>query len=105
MRLLKSGEMRNRVMVMAEKMKVDLRRVYVVAQGKGHLLNAFAGLDGISLTDTLSQRLNRAEVDCTIAQTSGFRVRVTSKAFPPREKLSLWAMPPWRSTLRISSRV
>jgi Zn-dependent protease with chaperone function len=70
-RLLKSGEIRNRSMAVAEKMNVDLRRVYVVPQGKGHLLNAFAGFGGISLTDTLSQRLNRAEVDCTIAHELG----------------------------------
>ncbi|HKF50895.1 MAG TPA: M48 family metalloprotease [Candidatus Acidoferrales bacterium] len=56
---------------MAEKMNVDLRSVYVVPQGKGHLLNAFAGFGSISLTDTLSQRLNRAEVDCTIAHELG----------------------------------
>ena len=67
LRLLKSGEMRHRAMALAEKMDVNLRRVYVVPQGKGHLLNAFAGLGSISLTDTLSQHLNRAEVDCTIA--------------------------------------
>jgi Zn-dependent protease with chaperone function len=71
MRLLKSGEMRNRAMAVAEKMNVDLRRVYVVPQGKGHLLNAFAGFSTISLTDTLSQRLNRVEVDCTIAHELG----------------------------------
>jgi Zn-dependent protease with chaperone function len=70
-RLLNSGEIRNRCMAMAEKMNVDLRRVYVVPQGKGHLLNAFAGFGGISLTDTLSQRLNRAEVDATIAHELG----------------------------------
>ena len=56
---------------MAEKMNVDLRQVYVVPQGKGHLLNAFAGIGSISLTDTLSQHLNRAEVDCTIAHELG----------------------------------
>jgi Zn-dependent protease with chaperone function len=70
-RLLKSGEIRNRAMAMAEKMNVDLRRVYVVPQGKGHLLNAFAGFGSISLTDTLSQRLNRAEVDSAIAHEFG----------------------------------
>lgn len=70
-RLLKSGELRNRAMAMAEKMDVDLRQVYIVPQGKGHLLNAFAGFGSISLTDTLSQRLNRAEVDCTIAHELG----------------------------------
>lgn len=71
MRLLKSGEMRNRAVALAAKMNVDLRRVYVVPQGKGHLLNAFAGFGGISLTDTLSQRLSRAEVDSTIAHELG----------------------------------
>lgn len=70
-RPLKSGEMRNRAMDMAKKMNVDLRSVNVVPQGKGHLLNAFAGLNSISLTDTLSQHLNRAEVDCTIAHELG----------------------------------
>ncbi|HEV2617329.1 MAG TPA: M48 family metalloprotease [Candidatus Acidoferrales bacterium] len=70
-RLLKSSELRNRALAMAERMNVDLLRVYVVPQGKGHLLNAFAGVSSISLTDTLSQHLNRAEVDCTIAHELG----------------------------------
>ncbi|MGB6483484.1 MAG: M48 family metalloprotease [Candidatus Acidiferrales bacterium] len=71
LRLLKSGELRNRAMAMAGKMNAALRQVYVVPQGKGHLLNAFAGFGSISLTDTLSQHLNRAEVDCTIAHELG----------------------------------
>lgn len=71
-KLLKAGEMRHRVMALAEKMNVDdLQRVYVVPQGKGHLMNAFAGFGSISLTDTLSQHLNRAEVDSTIAHELG----------------------------------
>ncbi|MGH9711532.1 MAG: M48 family metallopeptidase, partial [Candidatus Acidiferrales bacterium] len=70
-RLLKSSELRNRALAMAERMDVDLRRVYIVPQGKGHLLNAFAGVSSISLTDTLSQHLNQAEVDCTIAHELG----------------------------------
>lgn len=70
-RLLKSGELRNRALAMAERMGVDLRRVFVVPQGKGHLLNAFAGVGSISLTDTLSYYLNQAEVDCTIAHELG----------------------------------
>lgn len=70
-KLLKSGEMRHRAMALAERMHVNLRHVCVVPQGKGHLMNAFAGFGSISLTDTLSQRLNRAEVDCTIAHELG----------------------------------
>ena len=70
-RLLKSGELRNRALVMAERMGVDLRQVFIVPQGKGHLLNAFAGVGSISLTDTLSHHLNQAEVDCTIAHELG----------------------------------
>jgi len=70
-RLLKSGELRNRALAMAEKMSVDLRRVFIVPQGKGHLLNAFAGVGSISLTDTLSHHLNQAEVDCAIAHELG----------------------------------
>lgn len=44
-RLLKAGELRNRAMTMADRMNVDLRHVYILPQGRGHLLNAFAGFD------------------------------------------------------------
>lgn len=66
-RLLKTGELRNRAFRMAEAMGVELKRVYIVPQGKGHLTNAYAGGFGsISLTDTLSHSLNYKELNCTI---------------------------------------
>lgn len=66
-RLLKTGELRNRAFRMAATMETNLRKVFIVPQGKGHLLNAYAGgLGSISLTDTLSQSLSYAEVNCTI---------------------------------------
>lgn len=66
-RLLRTGELRNRAFRMAAAMETKLRKVFIVPQGKGHLLNAYAGgLGSISLTDTLSQSLTYAEVSCTI---------------------------------------
>lgn len=48
-------------------MGVELKRVYIVPQGKGHLTNAYAGGFGsISLTDTLSHSLNYKEMNCVL---------------------------------------
>ena len=66
-RLLKTGELRNRAFRLATEMEVELRRVYIVPQGKGHLTNAYAGGFGsISLTDTLSHSLSYKELNCII---------------------------------------
>jgi len=38
---LKSGELRNRALKMADHMGVTISRVYIVPAGKGHLMNAY----------------------------------------------------------------
>lgn len=67
-RELKSGEIRNRAFSMARRMGVSLRKVNIAPQGKGHLRNAFAGALGtVTVTDSLPQKLNYAELDFTLA--------------------------------------
>jgi Zn-dependent protease with chaperone function len=64
---VKSSETRNRALAMARKMKIDLRRIYVVPAGRGHLTNAFGGGGSICLTDNLGKYLDRQQIDFVIA--------------------------------------
>lgn len=56
---VKASENRNRALAMARKLGIDLRRVYVVPAGRGHLTNAFGGGASIGLTDNLGKYLNK----------------------------------------------
>jgi len=67
MNLLKSGELRNRVLRMAEQMGVKIRHVFVVPAGKGHLTNAYAASDMVAVTDSLRQHLTKVQMDYSIA--------------------------------------
>lgn len=63
----RSGELRNRSFAIARKMGIELRRVYLVPAGKGHLTNAYGGGGVIGLTDNLGEYLTKRELDAVIA--------------------------------------
>lgn len=67
MHQVKASETRNRALAMARRMGVELRRVYVVPAGRGHLTNAFGGGASIGLTDNLGKYFNKAQTDFVIA--------------------------------------
>ncbi len=64
---IKASETRNRALAMARRMGVELRRIYVVPAGRGHLTNAFGGMRCIGLTDNLGKCFNRQQIDFVIA--------------------------------------
>ena len=64
---LKSGELRNRALKMADHMGVTIGRVYIVPAGKGHLTNAYGWSNAIGLTDSLGQHLTKTQVDYVMA--------------------------------------
>jgi Zn-dependent protease with chaperone function len=64
---VKASETRNRALAMARRMGVNLRRVYVVPAGRGHLTNAFGGGASIGLTDNLGKYFNKAQTEFVIA--------------------------------------
>jgi Zn-dependent protease with chaperone function len=64
---LKSGELRNRAMKMANHMGVTIGRVYIVLAGKGHLTNAYGLSNAIGLTDNLGKFLTRTQMDYVMA--------------------------------------
>ncbi len=63
---LKSGELRNRALQLANEMGITLRRVFVVPSGKGHLTNAFGMSNAIGLTDNLGKYLTKEQVTFVI---------------------------------------
>jgi len=64
---LKSGELRNRALKMADHMGVTISRVYIVPAGKGHLTNAYGLSNAIGLTDSLGQHLTKTQMDYVMA--------------------------------------
>lgn len=64
---LKSGELRNRALKMADRMGVTIGRVYIVPAGKGHLTNAYGLSNAIGLTDSLGQHLTKTQMDYVMA--------------------------------------
>jgi len=64
---LKSGELRNRALKMADHMGVTISRVYIVPAGKGHLTNAYGLSNAIGLTDSLGQYLTKTQIDYVMA--------------------------------------
>lgn len=64
---LRSGEYRNRALMVARGMDVTLRKVFVVPAGKGHLTNAYGMSGAIALTDSLGQHLNNRQMDFVVA--------------------------------------
>jgi Zn-dependent protease with chaperone function len=64
---LKSGELRNRALKMADHMGVTISRVYIIPAGKGHLTNAYGLSNAIGLTDSLGQHLTKTQMDYVMA--------------------------------------
>ncbi len=64
---VRASETRSRALAMARRMGVELRRIYVVPAGRGHLTNAFGGMGCIGLTDNLGKCFNRQQIDFVIA--------------------------------------
>jgi hypothetical protein len=64
---LKSGELRNRALKMADHMGVTISRVYIVPAGKGHLTNAYGLSNAIGLTDSVGQHLTKTQIDYVMA--------------------------------------
>jgi Zn-dependent protease with chaperone function len=66
-RSVKSGELHRRSFVLAKRMGVRLRRVYVVPSGKSHLTNAFGGLfKTIGVSDDYGKWLKGSQLDFVI---------------------------------------
>jgi Zn-dependent protease with chaperone function len=63
----KSGELRNHAFSVARKMGTKIQRVYIVAEGKGHLTNAFGGSGAIGVTDNWGKHFSRSQMDFVIA--------------------------------------
>jgi Zn-dependent protease with chaperone function len=59
---LKSGELRNRALLLAKEMGITLQRVFIVPSGKGHLTNAFGMSSAVGLTDNLGKYLTKEQV-------------------------------------------
>jgi Zn-dependent protease with chaperone function len=68
---VKASQTRNRALAMARRMGIELRRIYVMPAGRGHLTNAFGGGTSIGLTDNLAKYLNRRQVEFVIAHELG----------------------------------
>ena len=68
---LKSGEFRNRALLLAKEMAITLQRVFIVPSGKGHLTNAFGMSSAIGLTDNLGKYLTKEQVH---SKNRGYRL-------------------------------
>ena len=67
-RSVNSGELYKRAFVIAKKMGVRLKGVYVVPSGKSHLTNAFAGLSNrVGVSDDYGKWLKGSQLDFVIA--------------------------------------
>jgi Zn-dependent protease with chaperone function len=66
-RKVKSGTLYVRTLLLAKKMGVSIRWIYVVPSGRGNLTNAFASWRSISLTDNYGEFLHGPQLDCVIA--------------------------------------
>jgi Zn-dependent protease with chaperone function len=66
LRRVKSGTLYNRAFRLARKVGVDLKRVYVVPPGRGHMTNAFGLWRGIALTDNFGEYLSGPQLDFVI---------------------------------------
>jgi heat shock protein HtpX len=64
---VRASETRNRALALARRMGVNLRVVFVVPAGRGHLTNAFGGGASIGLTDNLGKYFNKAQTEFVIA--------------------------------------
>jgi Zn-dependent protease with chaperone function len=63
---VKSGTAYKRAFVLSREMGTDLKRVYVVPAGRGHMTNAFGLRRGIALTDNYGKFLHGAQLDFVI---------------------------------------
>jgi len=82
LRRVKSGTLYNRAFRLARKVGIDLKRVYVVPPGKGHLTNAFGLWQGIALTDNFGQYLSGPQLDFVIGhELAHVKGRHTRKQF------------------------
>ena len=68
---VKSGAAYKRAFVIAKNMGANLKRVYVVPAGRGHLTNAFGMRHGIALTDNYGKFLGGTELDFIIGHELG----------------------------------
>jgi Zn-dependent protease with chaperone function len=68
---VKSGAAYKRAFVIAKNMRANLKRVYVVPAGRGHLANAFGMRHGVALTDNYGKFLGSAELDFVIGHELG----------------------------------
>jgi len=82
LRLVKSGNLYNRAFRLARKVGIDLKRVYVVPPGRGHLTNAFGLWRAIALTDNFGEYLNGPQLDFVIGhELAHVKGRHTRKKF------------------------
>jgi Zn-dependent protease with chaperone function len=66
-RPVSSGELHKRAFLLAKKMGIRLRRVYVFPSGRGHLTNAFGGLSrSIGVSDDYGKWLKGSQLDFVI---------------------------------------
>ena len=82
LRRVKSGTLYNRAFRLARKVGIDLKRVYVVPAGRGHLTNAFGLWRGIALTDNFGEYLSGPQLDFVIGhELAHVKGRHTRKQF------------------------
>lgn len=67
LRRVNSGELHKRAFIIAKRIGVRLRRVYVVPSGRGHLTNAFGSLSrSIGISDDYGKWLKGSQLDFVI---------------------------------------
>jgi Zn-dependent protease with chaperone function len=64
---VKSGLAYRRAFALAAEMQIQLKRVYIVPSGRGHITNAFGGGHSVALTDNYGKFLHGTELDFVIA--------------------------------------
>jgi Zn-dependent protease with chaperone function len=61
---LTTGELRDRIFSLAQRLGVEVKQIFILPAGKGQVANAFAARNGIVMfTDYLLEHLNKREVD------------------------------------------
>jgi Zn-dependent protease with chaperone function len=61
---LTTGELRDRIFSLAQRLGVEVKQIFILPSGKGQVANAFAARNGIVMfTDYLLEHLNKREVD------------------------------------------
>jgi Zn-dependent protease with chaperone function len=107
---VKSGDLYKRAFVMAREMGTDLKRVFVVPAGRGHLTNAYSFGQGIAVTDNYGKFLSRPQLDSVIGhelahvkEGHGRKNRRIALIVYTSTALAVFFLPrrltPWRSLL------